>query len=481
MKNKESPLTESEMYNYDFILEKSKKRKKIEFTKLNKTNYIKSEFLAEILTEFDEQGPITRNRIEISGARIKGKLKLAATKLNGIIIINNCVFEDYIDLCGADIDTLDLSGSKILGVDKDNDSLIADRLKLSGSIFLRMHENNPFECKGNLKLIMADIGNNIYMNGAKFYSDVNLRGCKSGGSLYLYDSEFKKELSFKSSNIGDKIVIGKIKHESPLNFGSCKANGIVFKEKIQDIKIIMNGLSYNTINIEKEDHLNPINYNNCLEFLKLKNKEENIDLFQTQPFDQLSASLKDMGQNINSNKILLLKEHSYTKSLRITILKFYKNPVRAISITPRYIWRMFYFMISNYGYRISFALAWSFVFIIYGTFIFQIALENGLVKPSNPILLRDEWNDCLKNQKEYYYLCFKNKIIDYPSFDPLIFSLDSFIPFTSLRQEEYWIIKKSYNAYQNIPRYYYIFLVFIGWAVIGVVASALGKFVKNKD
>ena len=75
-----------------------------------------------------------------------------------------------------------------------------------------------------------------------------------------------------------------------------------------DIKIELNGCEYEKIKKDKS----VLNYNDCKYFISLFPDNE---VFQPQPYEQLSVALMNMGQDINSTRVSIEKEIQYTKSL----------------------------------------------------------------------------------------------------------------------------------------------------------------------
>ena len=95
--------------------------------------------------------------VGIAGARIAGELQLASLNVPFPLELTECHIEQPMNLCGAKIDSLNLTGSHI-------GRLNADSLELSSSVSL----SNGFLAKDEVSLRRAIIGGDLSCIGGSF-------------------------------------------------------------------------------------------------------------------------------------------------------------------------------------------------------------------------------------------------------------------------------------------------------------------------
>jgi cytoskeletal protein CcmA (bactofilin family) len=150
---------------------------------------------------FLNDGFESEGAIRLGGAEIAGDLVCYGAKLKagGIALfadsakVGGSVFlkqgfesEGEIRLSGAEINgNLECDGAKFKA---NRDALSTDSVKIGGGIFMRPESGRPFESRGTIRLLNAEIKGNIECDGARFKAkDVALfaDGVKTGGNLFL--------------------------------------------------------------------------------------------------------------------------------------------------------------------------------------------------------------------------------------------------------------------------------------------------------
>jgi len=118
--------------------------------------------------------------------------------------------------------------------------------------------------------------------------------------------------------------------------------------------------------------------------------------FNPQPYEQLAGVLRKEGHDIDADNILIEKDDVYSKHL--------KNCFRRL-------WWWFLGVCSDYGYRPWYALVWTASFVVVGWKIFKFAYKGGHIVHSE------------KSDAKFW---------------PMIFSVETFVPFLQLAFEDDW-------------------------------------------
>jgi hypothetical protein len=142
---------------------------------------IRADRLSWLCTDTSAAKCISVKGISIIGAVIRGKLDLETAKIPFPFKARTCEFADEILLRDCHLFTLNLDGCVIK-------TLIADRLVVDGSIFLR----SGFRAHERVDLTNAKISGQLDCSGAELLSEddniaLSLRGVQSEGSVLLRD------------------------------------------------------------------------------------------------------------------------------------------------------------------------------------------------------------------------------------------------------------------------------------------------------
>jgi hypothetical protein len=147
------------------------------------------------------EGFESEGAIRMVGAEIAGDLDCCGAKLKarGIALFADCVkvggnvflkegfeSEGEIQLPAAEIKgNLECDGAKLKA---HADALTADGVKVGGGIFMRPESGRPFESRGTIRLLNAEIKGNIECDGARFKAKgvaLFADGVKTGGNIFL--------------------------------------------------------------------------------------------------------------------------------------------------------------------------------------------------------------------------------------------------------------------------------------------------------
>ena len=117
---------------------------------------IRAELIRFLARGGNADHPVDPRGVRLQGARITGELNLQGCHLPADLGLWACEIEEAVQLRGTNLQTLNLDGSRISGVDNSG-SLNADRLTAKGGVFLR----NGFEAQGTVRLLGADLGGDL--------------------------------------------------------------------------------------------------------------------------------------------------------------------------------------------------------------------------------------------------------------------------------------------------------------------------------
>ncbi len=128
------------------------------------------------------------------------------------------------------------------------------------------------------------------------------------------------------------------------------------------------------------------------------------------------------------------------------------------------IWRLYLGVTISYGYKPWKALVYMAIFLVLGTGFFYGAGFRGLMIPT-----RVHTTDIAP-----YLNCEKA----YPCFNPVIYSLDAFIPIIDFHQQTYWMPDASKPGGWLYRAYHWLHIV-MGWLVSPVALVGLTGIIKK--
>jgi hypothetical protein len=162
-----------------------------------------------------------------------------------------------------------------------------------------------------------------------------------------------------------------------------------------------------------------------------------------QPYEQLISVLNKMGWNEEARAVQIAKHQHITK--------YSTGPVRL----GRWVKSLV-----DYGYSPAKALVPIVIIIAFGAWMFQQAAERQIITPtSTPVTIG-----------ETHY--------PYPDFDPILYSVDVFLPIVDLHQEDSWIPNTGKDGGEPYL-YYMAFHIAAGWFLTTLFVAAVSGLVKT--
>ena len=398
-----------------------------------------------------------KGEVRLLGVNIGGNLSCAGGKFNnpdgkalsadglttqgGVNLRKGFSAEGEVRLLGANIGgNLSCVNGKFHNL--DGNALIADRLTTKGDVMFR----GGFSAKGQVRLLGASIGGDLDCTGGKFHNPggnaLSVDGLTTKGDVNLNrDFSAEGEVRLPGGNIGGNLSCAGGKFHNPkrcaLNVDGGNINGVLFWRKTtcaggvnlafakidvladdsnswQSCKVVLDGFTYNRF-------ADPVDAQSCIDWMA---KRPDGMKFSPQPYEQAAKVLFGMGCPADARKVLLKKERLQTADKRTT--------------QPRKFLRWSWDILAGYGYRFSYTLGWMAFFVILGGAFFWSAAHHDEIVPHQPAILASEkYQTELKGNSpmEAVRWAFPD---EYPEFNPLMFSLDVFIPFFALHQEPFW-------------------------------------------
>jgi len=168
---------------------------------------IRAEFLAWLCTNEHAQKHIPTRGIQVRGADITGPLHLSFVKTPFVLSLAQCRLETVV-LINAEVSLLNLRGSVVAGIS-------ADGLVVKNDVLLR----NGFKANGEVRLPGAQIGGNLDCSAGSFMNEgdtaINAEGVNVKGSVFLckgWDPQGKEtpfiakgEVSLNGAQIGGQV------------------------------------------------------------------------------------------------------------------------------------------------------------------------------------------------------------------------------------------------------------------------------------
>ena len=447
----------------------------------------------------------------------KGQVNLANIKINGNLDCTEATFE------APNPKKDNISPPKALNFNFS---------KITGNVWL----NEKFKAIGEVCFIGANIGGSLYCNDAKFYNlsgraihakmievgkdvfldkisnqldseengfcahgEVKFSGGKIAGQLRCEGAEFNEPCVKRSEYYNDPhaaFLAKGLKVKGPLFLTNLKVKGVIdltdatingrfellnIKGSNEDdvFRIILKSAYAREFqdNIEKWPKKNAYIVTKHFKYDILNQKyfksdiKTNIkhriekgflpqeDSFFHQPYLQMAKVLKNEGFEKEA-KWLKIKMNDTKRKSHI------KNRIKA--------WLWIKKVLIGYGYKPVKALPWALGVWIIGVLIFSYGYSTHQIKPPSKFAWE---NTNPPYEKPYKY---------YPEFNPLIYSLDVFLPIVNLGQQEYWrpkskniVCLKWFRISTSWLLCYVDFEILFGWFLSSMLIIDVSGLIKQ--
>lgn len=416
-------------------------------------------------------------------------LKLYGAVIVGDIVLNRCVIEFDIEICYS---------------------------KIFGKIDLRNSRLNDFILKGSKveQLIITNAyfsGGVVLSYGFETLQPVMAANVIIKGQLGCSGGAFRGKplaIHLESANIRDffwRDIVGLwgIIDLTNVSVGCLIDHDNSWPEKGM---LYIDGFTFQSLGGNTS-----INFFERLRWLELQPEDRLGYDFRPQPFEQLVSVLKKTGHEKEAKNIAVKKlcyqrdsvfarrdiqlvkmEHdlNFTANLNkkldlLTKIEKHKQDYLSkffvdLFACVKLIWSYLYYFISGYGFYPLRCLMWGVLSILFGSLVFEISYHSGLMVPKNVFILVGEWAKVEANVPSEIYSEFYLRVPEYQRFNSLIYSIDLFVPFIDLSQDEFWVLTNSYGSFLSGWKSYFAwFYGMLGWLITAILAASLAGVVRK--
>jgi len=344
-----------------------------------------------------------------------------------------------------------------------------------------------------LNVEASKIGSNVFLgSGFKAEGEVNLLGATIDGDLDCSGAEFLnasgRALNVEASKIGRNALFrdgfqaqGQVNLLGATIRGLQIVNVLEAEQTILDLRLTEVGtfwddegswpkegnLRLDGFRYERLYEASPFQADSRKKWLR----RQSPDKFLPQPYEQLAAVLRKMGHERDARLVMIEKNQERAR--------FTHFPQQG------WWWYNVFGRLIGYGYAPWRALAISVAMILLGWFLFYQGFSHDLISPTRE-------NAYVKTPNGHLVLGKSGRpeiSKDYPVFNPLVYSLESFIPLIRFDQSGSWAPNANSSTeistfHLQAPtgrflRYYLYFHIAAGWLFTSLWVGAVTGLAKS--
>lgn len=344
-------------------------------------------------------------------------LSAARASISGSVFLRNeFKSEGEVRLVGTLIGrTFDCTGGQFLNPGRV--AIYASRVKITDTVFL----DQGFEAQGCVRLIGAAIGGGLISRGGRFFNPgqdeqgnaacaIDAEGLTVEGSVcWINQFQAIGKVDLVNARIDDTLRIENIAHpeQMSLDLSFAKIGTLADSEQswTTEGNLCLNGFTYNALDVRSL-----LDGKRRLKWIRLQPDDE----YALQPYEQLAAVLRASGHQQAATEILIGKEEDRRRYGGLSPLGKAWNWFLGVTIA--------------HGYRPEKALYYSLPLIMLGALLFGQGYQAKLI--SETVI-------------EPYAAGTRVDPNLYPAFNPVLYSIDVFLPVIDFHQETYWIPNPS--------------------------------------
>jgi hypothetical protein len=352
-------------------------------------------------------------------------------------------------------------------------ALYADESKINGSVFLR----NGFNAEGEVTFLIATIGKNLECSRARLSNPneyaFQADGAEIAGSVFLTDGfEADGGVGFTDSEVKGHLNWYKTRpaQNTWFDFRSAKVATLLDEESSWPVeaRLFLDGFTYDRI-----DENSPVTAESRIRWLHRQPR----DKFSPQPYEQLALVLRSMGHEREARAVMIEKNRDHARYLA-------EHGGRSRFLSNEWWWYNVLGRLIGYGYAPSRAFFISIGMILFGWWRFHRGFKKKLITPSDEKAYKKDSPEIFAGEND-------ERVIsdDYPKFNALLYSMESFIPLVKFDQSSNWMP----NANRGKPRklwrlrfttggmlrVYLWFHIMAGWVLTSLWVGAITGLVKS--
>jgi len=374
-------------------------------------------------------------------------------------------------LLGANIDE-DLDCHAGLFENPEGVALGADSSNIGGNVLM----TSGYTAFGETRFINVTVDGNVNCSGGRFINDKKyallLSSCKIHNNLILRDWFDIKGCAFflktavygilnwaPAKQVDCEIDLRFVQASVFLDGGNWPSRG----------NLKLDGFQYESI-ADPTD----ISVKARIAWLERQPAKDLSVEFKPQPWRQCIKVLREAGHVREANKVIVAMGRRQRPSLSL----------------PEKIWDWVKDRFLGYGYNPTGLFLAIFLIWVAGWGVFQGGYSWGAILPSEaPVFTKGEYRSCLirpalsdMRPHKRLELCMNELYPEYMEFNPLIFSLDVFVPLVDLHQESSWEPRsvKGVWFWGHGVRLWYWFQILAGWVLTTLAVVALTGAVRPK-
>jgi hypothetical protein len=437
---------------------------------------VRAEVIAWLLGDARASQYVHPSGLALAGARITGILDLSYATVNKPLTLIRCYVPEGINLLSAHLQDITVRRSRIGAVFGNSANIHGDATFMMGDFgpvsFMRARIDGTLDLTGarildagedSVNLVEANVaGDVLFHDGFTTDGIVYARLAKIGHDLSVHGAEFRGdgELDAERATIDGTFYWVDVKHtaKTALDLEDAHAGAIWDDEASWPApgNLMLNGLVYGDI------AGGPSDGESRLRWLGLQPPE-----YHPQPYRQLAKILSEMGRDDGATQVRIAKEIAQRR------LGHESLPQRAWSLMLQYT--------IGFGYVPLRALWWIAGFVGVGAILFGWGYQMRIITPTEEAAYRE-------------FVATGEAPPHYPVFNPVVYSLENFLPVVELHQDKYWRPNPRHSVRgkttrsgeprdpSSIPsrvlRWYLWLHILAGWTITPLLFAGLSGLVR---
>ena len=437
---------------------------------------VRAEMVSWLLSDSNVSRFVHPSGLALAGARIAGSLDLSFATVGKPLTLIRCYVPDGINLVSAHLQDITVRRSRVGPVFGNLANIHGDASFMSGDFgpvsFFRARIDGTLDLTGarilgagqdSVNLVEANVvGDVLFHDGFTTDGIVYARLSKIGHDLSFHGVQFKGDgqLDAERATIDGTFYWVDVKHtpKTTLDLEDAHAGAIWDDEASWPApgNLLLNGFVYGDI------AGGPSDGTARLRWLGLQPPE-----YHPQPYRQLAKVLSEMGRDDGAIQVRIAKEVAQRRLGHESLAQ------RAWSLVMQ--------STIGFGYVPLRALWWIAGFVGLGTILFGWGYRMRIITPTEEAAYRE-------------FVATGEAPPHYPVFNPMVYSLENFLPVVELHQDKYWRPNPRHSVTgrttrtgemrdpSSIPsrllRWYLWLHILAGWTITPLLFAGLSGLVR---